>query len=215
MYRGFSKAQKCWAHLLRKAIRLTLLEPASRKYRRFLDGLLELYRSACRFAQDQRLGESGRRHNLDVLSDQLCDLVRPHHAHRRTPTTDSERDFANLVAGLLRLLGDDELFTFVLHPEAGGTNNEAERTLRQPALDRRTGRTNKTPAGARRRTILVSVLESLRLYLPEFTLPNVLAEVGGWLQRGASPFQHLLTTADLPPPADSLLDRLLPAAKAA
>jgi hypothetical protein len=39
-----------------QAIRLTLLEPASQRYRRFLDGLLDLYRSACRFAQDQRLG---------------------------------------------------------------------------------------------------------------------------------------------------------------
>ena len=38
VYRGFSKAQKCWAHLLRKAIRLTLLEPENAEYRRFLDG---------------------------------------------------------------------------------------------------------------------------------------------------------------------------------
>ncbi|MFV0445371.1 MAG: transposase [Planctomycetaceae bacterium] len=28
VYQGFSQAQKCWAHLLRKAIRLTLLEPS-------------------------------------------------------------------------------------------------------------------------------------------------------------------------------------------
>ena len=31
VYQGFSTAQKCWAHLLRKAIRLTLLDPSSRK----------------------------------------------------------------------------------------------------------------------------------------------------------------------------------------
>ena len=31
-----------------------------------------------------------------------------------------------------------------------GTNNEAERTLRGPAMARKTGRTNKTPAGAQR-----------------------------------------------------------------
>ncbi len=177
VYQGFSQAQKCGAHLLRKAIRLTLLEPASQRYRRFLDGLLELYRTACRFAQDRRLGETGRRHKVDVLSDQLCELLGPH-AHRRTPTTDTERDFPHLVEELPRLLGDDELFTFVLHPAATGTNHEAERTLRQPALDRRTGRTSKTARGARRRTIVVSVLESLRLYRSEFTLPHVREEIG-------------------------------------
>ena len=37
---------------------------------------------------------------------------------------------------------------------------------------RDTGRTNKTLVGARRQTIIVSVLESLRLYLPTFTLPG-------------------------------------------
>ncbi|MFV0446530.1 MAG: hypothetical protein ACK5Q5_23410 [Planctomycetaceae bacterium] len=93
-------------------------------------------------------------------------------------STGTGKDFANRVAELQRLLGDDELFTFVRHPAASGTNNEAERTLRQPALDRRTDRTRKPPTGARRRTILVSVLESLRLHLSEFTLPHLLDEIG-------------------------------------
>jgi hypothetical protein len=42
---------------------------------------------------------------VDVLSDQLCELLGPH-AHRRTPTNDTDRDFANLVEELQRLLGD-------------------------------------------------------------------------------------------------------------
>jgi len=211
---GFSQAQKCWAHLTRKAIRLMLLGPTSRTYRRLLDGLLDLYRTACGFAQDQRLGANGRRHKVDVLSDQLCDLLGPHVASRRTPTTDAEKDFANLVERQ-RLLGDDELFTFVLHPQAIGTKNEVERTLRQPALDRRTGCAGRTLVGARRRTIVVSVLESLRLHLEHFTLPHVLQEIGSWLERGTSRFQQPLTTVDLPPPASSPLHHLLPAAKAA
>src|SRR3954454_6103869 len=33
----FDRAQKCWAHLLRKAIRLALLYPHKKKYQRFLD----------------------------------------------------------------------------------------------------------------------------------------------------------------------------------
>ncbi|MFV0442814.1 MAG: hypothetical protein ACK5Q5_04495, partial [Planctomycetaceae bacterium] len=68
---------------------------------------------------------------------------------------------------------------------------------------------------ARRRTILVSVLESLRLHLPKFTLPHLLEEIGTWLTRGTGRFQELATTADLPPPAEPTLPRLFPAAKAA
>ena len=56
----FDQAQKCWAHLLRKAIRLALLYPCKKKYRRLLDGLLELYRDAKGVAQDGRLGKAGR-----------------------------------------------------------------------------------------------------------------------------------------------------------
>jgi hypothetical protein len=46
----FVQAQKCWAHLLRKAIRLALLYPRKHKYQRFLDRLLELYQDAKRAA---------------------------------------------------------------------------------------------------------------------------------------------------------------------
>jgi hypothetical protein len=76
-----------------------------------------------------------------------------------------------------RLLLAEQLFTFVTAPPAAqpngethpvaGTNNESERTLRNPAEARDTGRTNKTSAGTRWRTIVTSVLESLRLDLPK------------------------------------------------
>ena len=45
-----------------------------------------------------------------------------------------------------------------------GNNNESERTLRSPAQARDTGHTNKALPGARRETVIVSVLESLRLH---------------------------------------------------
>jgi hypothetical protein len=57
--------------------------------------------------------------------------------------------------------------------------DEAERTLRGPALARKTGRTNRTPAGARRRTIIVSVLKSPRNHLASFTRNR--SQVGDWL----------------------------------
>ena len=42
VYAHFTHAQKCWAHLLRKAIKLTLLEPENAAYREFADGLLAI-----------------------------------------------------------------------------------------------------------------------------------------------------------------------------
>jgi hypothetical protein len=91
-----------------------------------------------------------------------------------------------LVNEAMRLMLAEELFTFVTaapvkQPNGEtqpvrGTNNEAERTLRSAAEARKTGRTSKTLAGARRQTILTSVLQSLRLYLPTFTLASVIAE---------------------------------------
>lgn len=54
VYANFTQSQKCWAHLLRKAIKLTLVEPANAKFRQFADQLLEIYRTACRVQRDGR-----------------------------------------------------------------------------------------------------------------------------------------------------------------
>ena len=99
-----------------------------------------------------------------------------------------ERDFRNLVNELTERLLDEELFTFVLHPEVEPTNNFTERLQRGPALDRQAGRTSQTAAGAHRRTVIVSVLESLRANLEAFTLSGVLEEVQRWLAEGLSRF---------------------------
>jgi hypothetical protein len=78
-----------------------------------------------------------------------------------------------LVNEGMRLLLDQQRFTLVTTPAAAqphgqsepvsGTNNESERTLRSQAQAGDTGRTTKTTLGARRQTMVVRVLESLRL----------------------------------------------------
>ena len=60
--------------------------------------------------------------------------------------------------------------------------------LPSPAQDRKAGRTSKTAAGAHRRSVVVSVLESLRANLETFTLASVLDEVGRWMNEGISLF---------------------------
>jgi transposase len=120
----------------------------------------------------------------------------------------------------MRLMLDKQLFTFVTTEPAAqpngktepvsGTNNEAERTLRGAAQARKTGRTSKTLVGARRQTITVSVLESLRLYLPKFTLVSVIEEINRWWQVGQSCFTKQLKKMKLQPRAESILDNVMP-----
>lgn len=213
VYKGFSRSQKCWAHLLRKAIRLTLLFPEDEEYRIFLDGLLDVFREAKRIAADGRLGESGRAGKVNDLDNQLAALLARYLGDEDKVMADFESrdsDFQKLVSELTGLMLDDELFTFVKFPEASATNNEAERSLRPTAQDRRTGRTSKTPKGARRRSVLLSVFESLKLYLSTFTLQAVQEEVAEWSKNGESLFDRLRNAAGLDPPGDSRLARLVP-----
>jgi len=74
VYDNFTAAQKCWAHLLRKAIKLTLQDPRNVDYRTFTDRLLEMYRQACRVQRDQRLSDAGRAKKVLGLDDEIFAL---------------------------------------------------------------------------------------------------------------------------------------------
>jgi transposase len=186
----FTRAQKCWAHLLRKAIRLALLYPRKKSYQRFLDGLLALYYEAKQAAADGRLGPEGRKHRVAALEDRMCRLCGPYWKAATPGISAHERDFANLVNELMERMFDEELFTFVLDPQVEATNNLSERLQRSPAQDRDAGRTSKTETGAHRRSVITSVLESLRVNLPEFTLQSVVDEAMRWMRDGISLFQQ-------------------------
>jgi transposase len=226
VYANFTRLQKCWAHLLRKAIKLTLMEPANAEYRQFTDRLLEIYREACRVQRDGRLSAAGRAGKVVALEKRVFALCAPVWAAELPPGDGPADDYRRLCNELLRLLWGGQLFTFVTAQPVTkpngetslvpGTNNEAERTLRSPAQARNTGRTNKTASGARRQTVITSVLESLRPHLSTFTLSSVIQEVGHWLTTGRSCFARLaeklgLTGTGLPTDGrPSLLERLIP-----
>jgi transposase len=221
VYANFSQSQKCWAHLLRKAIKLTLQEPNNQEYRQFTDRLLEIYRQACRVQRDGRLGNAGRSAKVAALDDEILELCAPMWALDLPPLEEGpENDYRLLVNEVMRVMLDKQLFTFVTAPPptqpngtsqpVAGTNNEAERTLRGPAAARDSGRANKSTVGARRQTIIVSVLESLRVYLKTFTLNSIMAEIERWHRAGQSCFRKLLNKMKLRPPAQSTLDTLLP-----
>jgi len=221
VYENFTQAQKCWAHLLWKAIKLTLIAPDNAEYRCLADGLLEVYREARRLHRDGRLSDAGRARKVAELDDRLLDLCGPVWFAELPVSEGPEDEYRRLCNEVTRLMLARQLFTFVTAAPAttptgevaavAGTNNEAERTLHNPATARDTGRTNKTRSGTRRRTIHTSVLESLRCYLGEFTLSSVIAEVQHWLDTGQRCFARLLQKLRLKCPEDSVLDGLFPA----
>jgi hypothetical protein len=226
VYANFTQSQKCWAHFLRKAIKLTLMEPANAEYRQFTDRLLEIYREACRVQRDRRLSAEGRKGKVAGLEDEVLELCAPMWVAELPPGEGPEDDYRRLCNELMRVLLAEQLFTFVTAEPvekpngetlvAPGTNNEAERTLRSPAQARNTGRTNKTVCGARRQTVIVSVLESLRQHLSTFTLSSVIEEIWRWFETGRSCFTRWAEKLRLTGrgfPADgrpSLLDRVIP-----
>ena len=218
VYAHFARAQKCWAHLIRKAIKLTLQDGEDSRYRNLTDGLLKIYRDARATQLDATLDVAARLAKVAQLEEDVTLLcygkVLPESSHGL------EHAYALLAHEVVRLKDNRELFTFVTATSptqpngvilpVGGTNNEAERTLRDPAEARKTGRTNKTAAGTRRRTIVTSVLQSLRLYLPIYTLKTVIAETLRWFQTGLSCFEERLRQLNLKLPKESILDQLYP-----
>jgi transposase len=222
VYENFTAAQKCWAHLVRKAIKLTLQDPKNADYRNLADRLLEIYREACRIQRDQRFSEAGRAEKVTALEDEIFALCGSVKFAGPSELDELDNDHRLLVAEVFRLMMAKQLFTFVTakpvqQPNGStkpvaGTNNEAERTLRNPAQARDTGRTNKTSNGARRQSILTSVLESLRVYLPTYTLGSVVEELKRWAATGLSCFERLLKKLKLSPRqrAKPILDQILP-----
>lgn len=218
VYANFTHSQKCWAHLIRKAIKLTLLEPDHTGYRDFTDRLLAIYHKACRIKNDRRFADAGRAAKVAELDEQIVALCGGVWFADLPPTEGTENDYRLLANELMRLMLNRQLFTFVTASDAAspngeslpvpGTNNEAERTLRGSAQARVTGRTSKTLRGARRQTIVLSVLESLRCHLKSFTLTHVIDEILKWQTTGESCFSALIKRLQLPPPAASALNVL-------
>jgi len=214
IYQGFSKSQKCWAHLLRKAIKLTLQAPEHKTYREFTDSLLAIYRTAKRVAKDQRYSAAGRQRRVTELDDELFALCSPRWLDENQDAEGVEGDYRRLANEIMRLMLAEELFVFVTTDGVDGNNNVSERELRDDAQRRNTGRTNKTPRGAKRQTIITSVLRTLGKQLSKFTLESVIAEVQRWVDCGRSCFTDQVEAAGLsrpPPDVDqrSLLDRII------
>lgn len=189
----FTKGQKCWAHLLRKAIQLMLTNPTVDHYRLFFEGLLAIFRKAKQDQIDRRLQSTGREGRVAKLEEHFQDLINQFHPNSVKEKPKDFNDFVLLMNELVRCMANNELFTFVRHPEADGTNNASERLLRSLAEARKTNRTSKTDKGAKRRSIISSVMESLRCQLgARFSMSGVMETLQQWVTAGVSQFKTQL-----------------------
>ena len=189
----FQGQQKCWAHLLRTMIRLMLQHPEKKEYKTFFDHLHAIFVAGKKAQKNDALTGIQRERKVVMLQGKLRTLCARHEEKIPTDACDDLRDFLNLQKRMIKYL--DSLFTFVLHPEVEPTNNRAEQGFRKTAKARNNYQTSKTERGARRRSVLASVLTSLRQNLPEFSLETVVAEVRLWRISGQSLFDRQLQAA--------------------
>ena len=195
-YQSLRKVQKCWPHLLRKAIKLTLLYPENATYREFLNGALAIFYEAKERRADKRLSDAGRLRLAQELAAKTRTLVEPHCSWNQATAarTPHAHDFELLAEEIHRLVELDQLFTFVKDLRVPADNNDSERTLRGPAQCRQLNRTSKSAAGAERRSVATTVLETLRKHLTQFDLSSVVTEIKTWTNATLNPFAQRLAT---------------------
>lgn len=196
----FETHQLCWAHLLRKAIKLMLQYPDETQYAQFLETLFDIYQQAIRFQKDRRLsvGRTGKAEQLQEQIRQLCTL-----AGQPIDPLNTATDTATFIRLQNELVdGINALFVFVEYPEVEATNNRSERNVRREAEIRKGGRTSKSDKGAQRRSIIMTVLATLNTRFEKFTLDKLLSEVERWIDVGLSLFQMELSELEKaqPPP---------------
>jgi len=216
----FSEHQLCWAHLIRKAIKLMLQNPEETEYVEFWDALCSIYHDAKVLSKEVAVSIEGDRLNttegrqavieeLQARITSLCDrceetIVTAKAAAKAQPPTEPTALHVATFILLQRELADqlDCLFVFVEHPEVEPTNNRSERNARREAEIRKGARTSKTTVGAKRRSIIVTVFASLQTRIDNFTLANMMSEVQQWATAGVSLFQRELDAikANPPPP---------------
>jgi len=195
----FNEHQLCWAHLIRKAVKLALQHPDEPTYAEFLESLTQIYRQAVRHQKDRRLSV-GRESKAQQLQESILALCDRYDQSIDSAMAESEATFIRLQNELVRNV--EKLFVFVVHPQVEPTNNISERHIRREAEIRKGGRTSKTPKGAKRRGIIMSVLMSLRQRFTHFTLNDLLDEVQNWSKAGQSVFEqelNRLQQAQAPP----------------
>jgi hypothetical protein len=214
----FNQHQLCWAHLIRKAIKLALQHPDKPEYADFLDQLCAIYDDAKELRDDRAADNKQSAKQIEEIIaklqariQELCsrheEVIVKSTANDAAATTNravTPKDVETFILLQRELVSNiDCLFVFVQHPEVEPTNNRSERNVRREAEIRKGARTSKTKSGAKRRSTIVTVLASLHARMSNFTLSNLLSEVTSWLETGSSIFERELANLCANPPTSA------------
>jgi transposase len=147
-YRSFPNRQRCLAHLIRKAVRLTgaVNEDVQKRGEWFLREMRGLIKAMAQ-------GGAGRKECGPILArlKRACNLG-------------SKSDHAKLKSLANEILNDwDAVVAFVKNPGLPATNNRAERALRWSVMFRRITFGTRTSEGSSSFAALLSVMETCRL----------------------------------------------------
>lgn len=145
--------QLCLAHLLRRC--RELLEAATRGAVLFPRKVKAILKEALSVRDDRDAGKLSARRAVaraDDLQGRMDELLRPVKTHRA-----NERFARHLWHNR------KHLFTFLRHPGVDATNWRAEQALRPAVVNRKVWGGNRTWAGARAQSAVMSVLHTARL----------------------------------------------------
>lgn len=185
----FEKAQKCWPHFLRTAIRLMLLYPKKEEYQKFFEAVFKIYRLA-KLLKTKESPPEEKIGRVKILTQAVLNLCTRQNEGIPKEADKDHRDFVNLQKRLVK--NQDDLFTFVLDDKVDSSSNRAERGLRKVAKCRNNYQTSKSENGAKRRSVITTVLTSLRQNLPDFSCETFLQEIFNWRENGISLFEEQL-----------------------
>jgi transposase len=149
--KAFAK-QKCIVHLLRE-IKQVSLRNRSAEWQSFARRLKRLIREALKLVIDRkRLGEEVYERQVANLHIRLADIF---------GVTYRDADSKRLSKRLAKY--NDELLTFLLHPDVAADNNHAERQIRFAVIMRKNYFGNRSMRGAETQAILMSVFRTCHL----------------------------------------------------
>ena len=164
--------QRCWAHILRAAHKLTKGHPEDAPLRVWVDGLKGLYAQAVAVATNAGVTERQRAAAANDAERRVRTLARCYRRAQDHP--------AHALARWLHT-HEGELFTFVRTPGVSGTNNLAERTVRPFVIGRKISGGSRSPHGSAMHCDLATVFHT-------------------WAARGLDPLAACLATLQSPLP---------------
>jgi len=177
--------QKCLAHLLRELEHVEKYKSPTENWKVFAKKLRRLIMDAIRLRRRrQQHAPEAYASRTQCIAKRLQKLI-------GTPWTDKQAK--RLIKRFRR--HQDELFTFLDHPEVPFDNNLAERSIRPAVILRKNSNGNRSPQGAETQAILMSVFFTLkkRGHNPIRALQNALTV---YLETGQLPPLPEKITAD-------------------